>query len=106
MDGAPLDAPRDDTQPGEVPAADADAFWRLAEADRDHLRDVAGRVLGGRLPDKADVSDVVQQGLLTAYAQRGQFRGRGARQWREWLAAIVRNQARQLLRYWRRERRD
>src|SRR5262245_26396731 len=106
MDAAPRDASRDDTQSGESPAGDAAEFWRLVEADRAHLRDVAGQVLGGRIGDKADVSGVVQQGLLAAYAQRGQFRGQGARQWRQWLAAIVRNQARQLLRYWRRERRD
>jgi RNA polymerase sigma-70 factor (ECF subfamily) len=93
-----------------VPAAgeggDPVAFWELVEQYRPYLRRVAAGLLGDRLPNKTDASDVVQQGLLAAYQRRAQFRGRSAGEWQGWLVAIVRNEALNLLRYWRQDRRD
>jgi RNA polymerase sigma-70 factor (ECF subfamily) len=71
-----------------------------------YFRRVAAKTLGHRLRHKLDPSDVVQQALLTAFARRAQFHGGNIRQWRGWLLAIVRNQARKTRRYWNRERRD
>lgn len=43
--------------------------------------------------------------MLKAIQRLGQFKGRTANQWRAWLVAIVRNQARDVRRYWEQERR-
>jgi RNA polymerase sigma-70 factor (ECF subfamily) len=63
-------------------------------------------MLRGRLAPKLDSSDVVQQGLLKAFAQLGQFQGHNADQWHHWVLTIVKNQAQKVLRYWYQEKRD
>jgi RNA polymerase sigma-70 factor (ECF subfamily) len=47
--------------------------------------------LGPRLQAKLDASDVVQQVLLQAHANRDQFRGRTEAEWLAWLRAILAN---------------
>jgi RNA polymerase sigma-70 factor (ECF subfamily) len=85
---------------------DPAAFWQLADSYRPYLKAVAARLLGGRLAGKVDASDVVQQGLLVAFEQWAHFRGQNADQWQGWLLAIVRSQAKKLLRYWHQQKRD
>jgi RNA polymerase sigma-70 factor (ECF subfamily) len=81
-------------------------FWTLAERYRPYLKRVVARVLGEQLSDKVDASDVVQQGYLEAFRHRSQFRGTSAGEWGAWLMAIVKNEAQNLLRYWRQEMRE
>ena len=94
---------------GELAAAregDASGLWRASEAMRPYLRAVAGGVLRGRIAGKVDVSDVVQQSLLASIERFGQFRGDTRGEWQKWLVVIVRNEARNLLRYWHQDRRE
>jgi RNA polymerase sigma-70 factor (ECF subfamily) len=64
---------------------------------REHVRSV---------PDcKEDESDIVQRSMVKAIQRIGQFRGETPGQWRAWLVAIVRNQAKDVRRYWAQERR-
>ncbi|HEV3262880.1 MAG TPA: sigma-70 family RNA polymerase sigma factor [Gemmataceae bacterium] len=86
--------------------ADAAAFWNMAQQYRPYLKAVAQRVLGQRLQGKVDASDVVQQSLVAAVEQFGQFRGQGLAEWQAWLVAIVRNEAINVVRYWSQEERD
>jgi RNA polymerase sigma-70 factor (ECF subfamily) len=72
---------------------------------RPYLRAVAGGVLAGRIAGKVDVSDVVQQSLLASIERFEQFRGNTRGEWQKWLVVIVRNEARNLLRYWHQDRR-
>jgi len=85
---------------------DEAAFWALANRYRPYLKNVADRLLGGRLPGKVEASDLVQQALLAACERLDQLRGERPEQWLAWLAAIVRNEALDSLRYWGREVRD
>lgn len=87
-------------------AGDASAFWRLTEGYRPYLRGVVARLVGAQFSAKVDASDIVQQGLLTAFEQFGQFRGTDTKQWQHWILALVRNQARKIVRYWHQEMRD
>jgi len=71
---------------------------RKADADdsppgryRDYLRRLARQRLGPRLRAKLDASDVAQQAILQAHANRGRFRGRTEGEWLAWLRAILRN---------------
>jgi RNA polymerase sigma-70 factor (ECF subfamily) len=77
----------------------------LAEEYRPYLKAVVGRVLGGRLAGKEGDSDVVQGGLQKAACCLPQFRGHTPAEQRAWLAAIVRNHARNRLRFWMQEER-
>jgi RNA polymerase sigma-70 factor (ECF subfamily) len=106
-----MDAPPRTCAPSEQLLAaarggDAPAFWQLAEGYRPYLKTVAARLLGDRLAQKVDASDVVQQGLLAAFEQAGQFQGQKLEQWYGWVVAIVRHEVHSLVRYWHRERRD
>ena len=85
---------------------DRDALWEAAHGLRPYLRAVARSVLGGRLDGKVDVADVVQQSLLAAIERFDQFRGESAGEWQQWLVTIVRNEARNLLRFWHQDRRN
>lgn len=87
-------------------AGDVGALWETAEALRPYMRRVAAAVLAGRLAGKADASDVVQQGLLASVERLDQFRGTSKEEWQRWLVAIVRNEARNLLRYWHQDKRQ
>lgn len=64
---------------------------RQVERYGDYLRLLAGLQLGPRLRAKLDESDVVQQALLQAHANRGQFQGRTEAEWLAWLRAILAN---------------
>lgn len=86
-------------------AGDVEGLFAAADTLRPYLRAVAAAVLRGRLHGKADASDVVQQGLLTSVERIDQFRGESPEEWQRWLVAIVRNEARNLLRYWHQDKR-
>jgi RNA polymerase sigma-70 factor (ECF subfamily) len=47
--------------------------------------------LGTRLRSKLDASDIVQQTILQAHTNRGQFRGTTEAEWLAWLRAILAN---------------
>jgi RNA polymerase sigma-70 factor (ECF subfamily) len=55
------------------------------------LRRAAGALLDGRLRGKIDPSDVVQDALLKALANREQFRGKTDAERRAWLRRILAN---------------
>jgi len=84
---------------------DGSGLWSAADELRPYLRKVAAAVLRGRLDGKLEASDVVQQGLLASVERFDQFRGENAAEWQRWLVAIVRNEARNLLRYWHQDKR-
>lgn len=87
-------------------AGDVTGLWETADTLRPYMRRVAAAVLAGRLSGKADASDVVQQGLLASVERLEQFRGHSKAEWQAWLVAIVRNEARNLLRYWHQDKRQ
>jgi RNA polymerase sigma-70 factor (ECF subfamily) len=89
----------------EARAGDVSALWRASDDVRPYLRAVAAGILRDRLAGKVDVSDVVQQGMLAGVERFDQFRGTTRGEWQKWLVVIVRNEARNLLRYWHQERR-
>ncbi len=77
----------------------------ICECMRPYLKWVA-RQQTQRLPNcKVDESDIVQTGFYKAYERFDQFEGRTLSQWRAWLVQIVRNHAKDVLRYWTQERR-
>jgi RNA polymerase sigma-70 factor (ECF subfamily) len=106
MDALSQNSPGSDRLLATAQSGDPAAFWQLAESYRPYLKAVTARLLGNRLASKADVSDVVQQGLMVAFERLADFRGEDASQWQSWVLAIVRNQAKKLLRHWYRQRRD
>ena len=73
-----------------VEHADATAE-RPLEPYGDYLRLLARLQLSPRLHAKLDASDIVQQTLLHAHANRSQFRGRTEAEWLAWLRAILAN---------------
>jgi RNA polymerase sigma-70 factor (ECF subfamily) len=94
------------SEPLAAEAGARDVFWELAERYRPYLKGIVGRLIGDRLSDKVDASDVVQQSLLAAFRQSGQFHGHSPEEWQAWLVAIVRNESLSMLRYWHQEMRD
>jgi RNA polymerase sigma-70 factor (ECF subfamily) len=80
-------------------------FANLDASFRDRLKAVVGRLLGHRLAGKVDPSDVVNQGLLVAHAQRAAFRGDESR-WQAWVLRIVKRETLKIVRYWHQQRRD
>ncbi len=86
-------------------AGDPAALWRASEALRPYLQTVARALLAGRLSGKVDPADVVQQSLLSSVERFDQFRGDTPAEWQRWLVAIVRNESKNLLRFWHQQRR-
>jgi len=86
-------------------AGDVSGLWRASDDLRPYLARVAAAILRDRLRGKVDASDVVQQGLLASVERFDQFRGETRAEWQAWLVAIVRNEARNLLRYWHQQQR-
>ncbi len=77
----------------------------ICQRMRPHLKWVA-RQQTQRLPMcKDDESDIVQVAMAKAYERLDQFDGHTKGEWRAWLVQIVRNQARDVQRYWSQERR-
>ncbi len=64
---------------------------RSIEDYRDYLLLLVRLQLGSRLRAKVDASDVVQQAILHAHENRGQFRGGTEGEWLAWLRAILAN---------------
>ena len=89
----------------EARKGDISGLWRASDDVRPYLRAVAAGILRERLAGKVDVSDVVQQGMLAGVERFDQFRGTTRGEWQKWLVVIVRNEARNLLRYWHQDRR-
>ena len=86
-------------------AGDTSLLWQRVDRLRPYLRAVAGNILRNRLAGKVEVADVVQQGLLAAVERFDQFHGTTSAELQAWVVSIVRNEARNLLRYWHQERR-
>lgn len=90
-----------------VQAGDSSAIGRLTQSLRPFLKHVVREELrGGAGRVREDESDLVQQALAQAVENAQGFRGQSLAEWRAWLAAIARNQARLSRRYWRAGRRD
>jgi RNA polymerase sigma-70 factor (ECF subfamily) len=68
---------------------DSPASETALERYRDYLRLLARLQLGTRLQAKLDASDIVQQTLLQAHKNIGQFRGSTEAEWLAWLRAIL-----------------
>jgi len=85
---------------------DEEALGRLIDSFRPQLLALAGSMMGRQVGDKADASDVVQQGLVSACRGLESFRGQTVEDFQGWLATIVRNETRDVLRFWHQQRRD
>lgn len=77
---------------------DSKAVERLLNAQRSYLLLLAEAELESDLRVKASASDLVQETIVKAHQSIGDFRGDNAQQWRHWLKAILRNNARDLRR--------
>lgn len=84
---------------------DPGALFAATERLRPYLEAVARAVLKGRLAGKVDPADVVQQSLLASVERFAQFEGETPAELQRWLVAIVRNEAKNLLRYWHQDKR-
>src|SRR5262249_10568376 len=76
------------------------------ERYREYLRLLARLHLDVRLQGKLDPSDVVQQALLKAHENRGQFRGHTEAELSAWLRRILANPLTDTLRQFGRGQRD
>jgi RNA polymerase sigma-70 factor (ECF subfamily) len=76
------------------------------ERYRQYLRVLAGLQVGRLLRSKVDASDVVQEALLKAYRNRGQFRGETEAERLVWLRRILANILADLHRQYARGKRD
>lgn len=81
------------------------ALFAATERLRPYLEAVARAILRGRLAGKVDPADVVQQSLLASVERFEQFEGDTPAELQRWLVAIVRNEAKNLLRYWHQDKR-
>jgi RNA polymerase sigma-70 factor, ECF subfamily len=64
--------------------------WAIDEY-RDYLRLLARIHLSPRLHAKIDASDIAQQAVLQAHANRSQFHGQTEAEWLAWLRTILAN---------------
>jgi RNA polymerase sigma-70 factor, ECF subfamily len=87
-------------------APDAAAPLQPLEQYRAYLRVLAQVQLDPLLRGKLDPSDVVQETLLKAHANRGQFRGQTGAELAAWLRQILANTLAEELRRFGRQRRD
>jgi RNA polymerase sigma-70 factor, ECF subfamily len=83
--GSDRETPPDAPAPGTAEPA------RPVEDYRDYLLLLARLQVDPRLRGKVDPSDVVQQTLVKAHANRGQFRGQTAAEQAAWLRRILAN---------------
>jgi RNA polymerase sigma-70 factor (ECF subfamily) len=93
-------------EPRHVVPRDPASFWEMTCDWRPYLKAVAAGVLDDDVVRKVDPSDVVQTALVAAVEGLAAFRGQTIQEWQAWIIAIVRNEARQVRRHWRRQRRD
>lgn len=70
---------------------DAEAIGRLLQNHRDYLLLVANQELDSQIQGKIGSSDVVQESLMTAHQNFGQFHGESKQQLLAWLRKIVLN---------------
>lgn len=82
-------------------AAESGARDALLESFRNYLRLLARTGLDASLQDKADPSDVVQETLLKAHQNFGQFRGGTEAEFAGWLRQILANNLIDLFRRYR-----
>src|SRR6267154_3840693 len=82
-------------------AGDPSDLNRLFAACRNYLCVLAQSHVEGRLRAKADASDLVQQTLLEAYRDFGQFCGGTEKEWLAWLREILAHNAAQFVRHYR-----
>lgn len=90
MEPAPR-SPENDRLLEKALAGDTAAFGQLAENFRPYLVVVASRLLGKQRPH--DCSSIVQEAFLVGFQRLAQLRGRTPEEFLGWLAAIVRNRA-------------
>jgi RNA polymerase sigma-70 factor (ECF subfamily) len=81
------------------------AFCQLAEEKRPYLKAVVGNIFQGRLAGKEDESDVVQDAVVRGICRLAQCNGQSPEQTLAWLLQIVRNLARNKLRFWKQQKR-
>ncbi|MDX1962110.1 MAG: sigma-70 family RNA polymerase sigma factor [Pirellulales bacterium] len=86
-----------------LPTATGD--WALPQY-RDYLRLLVRLQISPRLQSKLDASDIVQQAMLQAHENRGQFRGHTEQEWLAWLRVILANTLAMTLRRFSTEARD
>lgn len=77
---------------------DEAALGTLLDEYRDWLKNVAAKELDGRASSRIDASDVVQQTLLSAVKDIGQFEGSTSAELRVWLGQIHKCNIRDALR--------
>ncbi len=80
-------------EPGEVD--------RLFMQCRNYLHLLARAHVERRLQAKVDASDLVQQTLLEAYRDFGNFRGATEAEWLAWLRRILAHNAANFIRHWK-----
>ena len=86
---------------------EADALGRLLESYRNYLRVLAASQISHRLGRRVSASDIVQDTMLAAHRDFGDFRGQSADQFTAWLRAILsRNLFRAIERHIKADKRD
>ena len=85
---------------------DGDAFHRLCEQMTGTMRALVFQKLDRKTLVKEGASDVVQDCLLKAWANVGDFNGTTVSEFHAWLLRIVENLANDRYKYWRRRLRD